>query len=778
MRDFWRLRGQVFAIALVVASGVALLVMALSSVTSLSETTQAYYDRYAFAEVFAGAKRAPERVADQIASLPGVRAVETRVTALTTIDVAGMDEPVMAQLMSVPENGGPVLNRFALQSGRSVQPGTDDEAVLLEPFAEAHGLLPGDVIHVLMNGTRRPVRVVGIALSPEFVYAIAPGGLMPDDKRFGVLWMAREGLAAAYDMKGAFNDVSLALLRGTDPEEVITGLDALLKRHGGTGAIARKDHISNWFLMNELDQQRTMSTILPTVFLSVSAFLTNMVLARLIAMERREISLLKAFGYTNAQVGWHYAKLAIAMTLLGVLLGWVGGTALGRLNTELYSTLYRFPFLFFRPSGLEFAISAVTALGAGLIGALLAVRGALTLAPAEAMRPPSPDSFRSGGLPPALTRLLDSPTRIILRHILRAPGRAAVTVLGVAMSLAVLITAMQWSPSIYHLVNSHFRDSQRQDVMIGFADPKGMTAEYALSNLPGVMDVEPMRFVAADITAGRVTHRGSLTGMPEDAHLQVVHDTRGWHVPVPQSGVVLGTLLADKLGVGPGDMLSVEVLERDHPVFDVRVSGVHETWIGTPAYISLSELNRHLGDPPSFAYASLLVDPARQADLLGALRDLPGLAAVMVKQTAIDEMFETIGESILIFTGFFILFSATLAYGVVYNAARIALSERGRELATLRVLGFSRLEVSYILIGETALLVLAALPLGCILGTGLVWLIVQTFETELFRLPFYLPPTVYGSAILIILAASTVSAALVRRRLDRLDLISVLKTRE
>lgn len=778
LRDLWRLRGQVLAVALVVASGVALLVMSLSTLTSLKETTEAYYDRYAFADVFATLKRAPDRVTPAIANIPGVQSVETRVTAFSTVGVPGVDEPVMAILLSLPDGREPTLNRFALVAGRTVAPGRADEVVLHAPFATAHGLVPGDTIDVLLNGSRRPVRVVGIALTPEFVYAIAPGGMMPDDRRFGVIWMGRSALAAAYDMTGGFNDISLTLMRGQDPEPVIDALDTILAPHGGHGAYARETQVSNWFLMNEFDQIRSISTILPTIFLAVSAFLTNAVLARLIAVERREISLMKAFGYTNLQVGWHYSALALAMAGVGVLLGWMAGTALGRYNTELYSTFFHFPFLFFRPSGLEYAISAGVALSAGLGGAILAVRNAVRLAPAQAMRPPTPESFRSTGIAEGAVRALDAPSRIIVRHVLRSPGRSLVTVTGVALAVAVLVTAMQWADSITVLVQSQFRETQRQDVTLGFATTRGAGAEHALSALPGVLAVEPFRVVSADLSHGARIHRGGLTGLPPEARQQVIRDVDGWQVPVPASGVVVGSLLAEKLDVRAGDNIRVEVLARDHPQFDVTVAGIHETYIGMPAYISLPVLNRLMGDPPSFELASLLIDEGEQDALLSSLRDLPGLSAVMIKQTAIDQMYQTLGETILIFSGFFVLFAGLLAYGVVYNAARVALSERGRELATLRVLGFSRWEVSYILIGETALLVLLALPLGCALGAGLVWVIVQSFETELFRLPFVILPPAYGKAVLVIFVASLLSALIVRRRLDRLDLIRVLKTRE
>lgn len=777
-RDLWALRGQVFAVALVVASGVALLVMSLSTLTSLRTTTDAYYQRYTFAEVFADVRRAPERVAERIAAIPGVQSVETRVTALTTVEIAGTRDPVMAQLLSLPEGRAPLQNRLALRAGRLVQAGRDNEAVLLEPFAEANGLRIGDTINVLLNGARRPVRVVGVALSPEFVYAIAPGGLMPDDARFGVIWMGRDALAAAYDMQGAFNSLSLTLLRGRAPAPVIAELDTILERHGGTGAVARADQISNWFVQNELAQIRTMATILPTIFLVVSAFLTNAVLARLIAIERREISLMKAFGYSDLTVGWHYAKLALAMTAMGVMLGWGIGALLGRWNTELYSAFFRFPFLFYRPGGGEFMISAGVAMGAGLFGTLWAVRGVLRLTPAEAMRPPVPEQFRDMVLPERVTRVLDAPTRIILRHMLRTPWRSGASVIGVALAVALLVTAMQWNDAITLLVRGHFQQSQHQDAMIGFLEPKGPAALHALDRLPGVLAVEPMRIVSADLSHGRVTHRGGLTGLPQGARLQVVYDVRGWSLPVPRGGVVLGTLLAEKLGVRPGDMIQIEVLERDHPRFTLSVAAVHETWIAMPAYVSLNTLNRALGDARVFEYAMLRIDPAAEPALFDAVNDLPGVASFTVKKHAIERMFETLGETILIFSGFFIAFAGALAYGVVYNAARVALSERGRELATLRVLGFTRAEVSYILLGETALLVLIALPIGCVAGYALVALIVQAFETELYRLPFVILPAAYGKALAVILLASLLSAAVVRRRLDRLDLISVLKTRE
>ena len=779
LRDLWRLRGQVLAIAMVVASGVAVLVMSLATLSSLQETAFTYYERYRFADIFASVTRAPEQLAARIADIPGVQHAETRISKLATLDMAGFEEPVIGQLVSIPEHGESVLNRLALLAGRRVQPDHPDEVVLSEPFAEAHGLTPGSRLHAIINGKRRALHVVGIALSPEYVYAIGPGALMPDNQRFGVLWMGRKALAAAYDLDGAFNDIALSLLHGTQPASVIQPLDQLLARYGGSGAIARADQLSNWFLMNEIDQLGTMARILPTIFLVVAAFLTNMVLARIIATERSEIGLMKAFGYRSTEIGWHYARMVIAITGVGIVLGWLIGAWFGKVSTELYAEFYRFPLLIFAPKPSSFAAGAVVSLGAALAGTLGSMRRAASLPPAEAMRPPSPPLYRRTRLSTSrIAAWLDQPTRIILRQIVRWPGRALLTSAGIGLSVGVLVMALQWIDSINHIVQVYFYDTQRQDMMVGLVEPQSSTAAYEFAHLPGVLAVEPMRIVSAYLRHGNRSHRGALTGVPPDAQLQRVYDASGHVVPLPPGGVVLGTKLAEKLGVSVGDTLQVDVLEGRRPQLQVPVTGVFETYIGVPAFIDIDTLNRLLKERPSLEYANLLVDETARPALYARLKALPEISAVMLREAAISTFHETLAETLLIYISFLAMFACALGFGVVYNSTRIALSERGRELATLRVLGFSRTEISYILLGEVALLIFVGLPLGCLAGQGLAWLMTSAFETELYRVPLVVELSTYGTAVLVALLATAASAALVRRRLDRLDLIAVLKTRE
>ncbi|HEX5066318.1 MAG TPA: ABC transporter permease [Myxococcota bacterium] len=778
LRDLWRLRGQVFAIALVIASGVAVLVMSLGTIEALRLTADAFYERSNFADVFASLKRAPEGLVGRIAEIPGVQSVETRIARYALLDLEDFDEPVIGRIVSIPETKEPVLNRLMLRSGRMVAPGRPDEVVLWDSFAEVHGLMPGSTLRALINGKLRTLQVVGTALSAEYVYAMPPGSLMPDEKRFGVLWMGRDALAHAYDLDGAFDDVSLSLLRGTSPEDVVAELDLLLAPYGGIGAYARKDQLSNWFLMSEIQQLANMVTVLPTIFLAVAAFLTSMVLNRLIAIERSEIGLLKAFGYSNAAVGWHYAQLVIAISSLGVALGVGLGAWFGRGMTAMYAELYRFPFMIFRPSAAVYAIAAAVSIGSALLGTARAVLRAVRLPPAEAMRPPQPTLFASEGIGARIERIFDQPTRMIFRQITRFPTRSGGSVFGIAMAVGLLVTALGWPDSIDRMLEGYFFEGQRQDVTVGFAEVKSSEVTESLSRLPGVFSTEGVRSVAARLRVGPRSRREAIQGIPEHAHLTPVFDSETGVVELPPEGLVISTKLAEMLAVKPGGTITVEVLEGRRPVFEAPVAAVFETQIGSPAYMRSDALHRLLRERPVASAVNLRVDREQEPALFAALKGMPAVTGVSLRRSMVEKFNETMAETMLIFTGVFALFSATLAFGVAYNSTRVSLSERARELATLRVLGQTRAEISYILLGEVALLAFMGLPIGCAVGATLAWFMSSSFETDLYRMPLVLEHATFGWAVAIAVISVAISAAIVRQRLDRLDLIAVLKTRE
>ncbi len=778
-RDLVHLRGQMLAISLVVACGVAVFVTTRTAYDSLLISQQTYYANYRFADVFASLKRAPDLLAARIAAIPGVGVVRTRIVFDVTLDVPGLDEPATGRLVSIPEHRVSMLNDVYLRRGRYVDPGRRDEVLASEAFTEANHLDVGDSIGAILNGRWQRLRIVGIALSPEYVYEIRGSDIFPDNKRFGVLWMSREAMGPAFDMDGAFNDVVLSLSPGGSEAEVLSRLDHLLDRYGGLGAFGREDQISNRFITDEIAQNRVFGAILPTIFLAVAAFLLNIVLSRLVSTQRDQIAVLKAFGYDSFTVGMHYVEFALVAVLLGAILGTGLGLWLGGVINRMYVQFYRFPVLRYEAGPQVVGLSVFIAGAAALLGAWGAVRRALALPPAEAMRPEAPLRFHAGALERSgLQRWLPSAARMILRNITRRPGRAALSVLGIGFAVAILILGRYFVDAIQHIANVQFRLVQRDDVTVVFHDPLPARARYEIERLPGVMESEPFRAVPVRLRFEHRTHRVALMGLEPGARLHRLIGRNLQPYEVPPEGMLLTTKLADILGVRRGDLVTVEVLEGERPIRRVAVVGTVDELVGLSAYMDLGALNRLMREGGTVSGAFLTVDSRASPTLYADLKRMPAVGGVSLREVALASFEKTLAQSMGIFTLVLVVFACVIAVAMVYNAARIALSERGRELASLRVLGFTRGEVAVMLLGEQGILTLLAIPLGYFIGYRMCAIMASAYQWELFRLPLFVSSQSYGFAFLVVILAAICSGYIVRRRLDRLDLVEVLKTRE
>jgi putative ABC transport system permease protein len=779
LRDLAAMKGQAFAIAMVVAAGVSMYVMYLSNFASLQGTRAAYYGQHHFADVFASVKRAPQRVENEIARLPHVSAIETRVVANVTLDLEQLEEPASGRLISIPAERRPRVNDLYLRRGRWIEPGRRDEVLVSEGFAVAHGLNPGDRVPAVINGRLRRLVIVGIALSPEYVYSIRPGELVPDDKRFGIFWMDRQALGAAFDMEGGFNDVILKLAPGTPPDDTIAQLDRILEPYGGLGAIPRALQLSHWTIENELAQLQSFGFMLPLVFLLVAAFILNVALTRALALQRPQIAALKALGYTNTAIGWHYLKWALIIGALGVVIGIGAGAWLGRVIIALYNKFFRFPELHFMvPASVVVGATLLTLLAAGA-GAFSAVRRAVRVPPAEAMRPEAPARYRRSLFEtPWIARRLGASGRMVLRNVTRHPLRAAASVLGIGFAVAILMIGFVFSDAIDRLIETQFWIAERQDVTIGFVEPHSRAALLALARLPGVIAVEPQRSVAVRVRSGHRERYVSLTGVPSNPRLKRIVDRDGRTMEMPVAGVVLSKMLGDILGVTPGDSVRLEVLEGARPIRDVSVAGFVDDTMGLAMYLNLDAVHQMMREGDVASGALLLVDTTREATLSKALKSLPAVAGAGFKRAVLQSFRDTMASNMNLSIAINLIFAGVIAFGVVYNAARVSLSERSRELASLRVLGFTRAEISLILLGELALLTLASLPVGAVLGYILAGFIVGTIQSEVYRFPLFVSRQAVAWSFLGIIAAAAISALLVRRRLDTLDLVAVLKARE
>lgn len=779
LREMTRLWAQVLAIALVMAAGVATLIIGVGTYQSLDQTRQVYYRANRFADVFATVTQAPRAVLQSVAEIDGVLSVDGRIAKVAVADIEGVTEPASVLLVSLSKDGGQALNRLHLRSGRLPEPGGVIEAVVSEVFAEANDFRIGFQFKVVMNGALRQIRIVGIGLSPEYVYAVAPGEIMPNEGRFGVVWVPEAVLAAAYDLDGAFNAVSLRVLPGASEMDVIANLDRVLAPFGGQGAYGRPQQTSHAYLDSELMQLRSMSSVLPPVFLLVAAFLVNMTLTRLIALEREQIGLLKAIGYSAWSIGWHYIEFVLVIAVFGVAIGITFGTWAGGGLTNLYARFYSFPILIFSRDPMLYLLAGGITVASAVLGAIRAVRKAAQLAPAVAMQPPAPPAYRSV-LPGWFSSVIQVRKTWIMvsRHLLHWPWRTAGGVLGLSLSVAVLVGSIWSIGGVEHMIDYTFNKTERQDATIGFAGTKPASAAATVARLPGVLAVEPFRALAVEIGRGHVTRRVAIVGRPADGALTRLLDSSLAPVKIPESGLVMTRALADILRVGRGDVVDIRLLEGRRHNRLVHVSAIVEGYLGLGVFMELGAVQALALEGKRISGVNITVDTLMQDDLFAALKQTPSLGQISMQTIALKQFRATMAQNLFVMIGVLIGLAGVIAFGVVYNFSRISLSEQGREMASLRVLGFTRTEVSVLLLAEIAMLTLLAQPLGWALGILIALGMVEGFSSEIFSMPFVVGPEVFAYSSLVVMTAALLSGLLVRRRVDRLDLIAVLKTRE
>jgi len=778
-RELRRLGLQAIALMLVMAAGAAVLIIGGGASRSLERTADAYYERHRFGDVFASLTRAPLHLAPRIAAIDGVSAFELRVRSAALLDIVGMMEPATALLISLPARGQPSVNQLYVREGRLPDAGHANEVAINERFARAHDFLPGDHLTVTVDGQRRNLLITGVVLSPEFVYAIGPGDMMPNPERFGVLFMPRPILGAMLDMQGAFNDVSLTTRRGADERAIIKSLDDIIAPYGSTGAYVRKEQLSAAFVDGELTQLAALASVIPPVFLFVSAFLVNMILSRLIALDREQIGLLKAIGYGNVTIGLHYAKLVSLIGIAGALVGVLLGTWAGQALTRLFVEFYAFPYLLFDYDLTLYLIAFAVTVGAALAGSASAIWRSVKLAPAAAMQPPTPPRYRAIGMQrrkidPRLSRL----ELMALRHLVRWPLRSALTTLGTGFAVALLVVALFTYDSIDVMIDTLFAQANRQDATLAFARDLATSAAGDIDDWPGVVRAEPFRATAVELHHGTRSRRLTLIGLPPDTTLVRPLDQDFRPLTLPPAGLAISEEVATILDARIGTTLDVVLLTENRRRRQLPVTAIVRDYTGLPVYTRLDLLDALLHGGPRVSGVHLDLDETALPVIYGRVKETPDIPSVALLRMTLVSFRETIETNILYTMAVYVALAIIISFGVVYNAARIQLSERARELAGLRIFGFTRSEVSRVLILELGVVVVIAQPLGWLLGHLLARLVTAGFSSDLYRLPFVIDLSTYAMATLVVGFAAAVSLALVRRRIDHLDLVRVLKTRE
>jgi putative ABC transport system permease protein len=783
LRDLRLMWSQALTIALVVGSAVAGFITSFSAYDALEWSRDIYYAESRFADVFTRVKRAPRSLESKLQSLPGVATLQITLEHDVQIDISGVPDPMIGRLIGLHTRGNGVveqrLNRVSARSGRMIEPHRSGhlEALVSEGFAIGRNLKLGDRVYALINGKRESLVIVGIANSPEYVFAGLGGS--PDLRGFGVFWIDHDALAAAYNERAAFNRVAVRMAPQSSQGQLIDALNRTLETYGGIDAHGRDRQMSNLMLNSEIREQRILGTVLPSIFLAVAGFLLNVVLSRQISTQREQIAALKALGYDNLVIGSHYLKLVMIIAFLGLLLGIAVGAWAGHWFSGIYANYFRFPELHYRVKPSLLVVSAGVTIFAAALGTLHAIAATVRLAPAEAMHPPTPGKYRRSFVErTGLKRWLSTAMRMIFRTMQRRFLRTIVTTFGIAISMAIVVVGAFWSDSIDYLFETQFGLVLRGDVVASLVEETSGSVLREFERLPGVTAVEGTRDIGVRFVNHNHEHRGSIQGFDAEQALRQIVDVSHRVFAPATDGLIITDRLARKLEVRVGERLRVELLEGTRDVLSIPVVGEVKEMMGMNAYIERRALNRLLKEGDVVSQVTLSVDRTRETELLLAMKALPRVVGTMSKSVMTRNMREVTARNMLIFSAILTTFACVIAIGVVYNNARIALAERAWELASLRVLGFTRAEVSGFLLGELAIEIIFAIPLGVGLGYGLALTIVNMIQSDEFYFPLVISSHTYFYAALSVVAAGAVSALIVRRRIDNLDLVAVLKTRE
>lgn len=778
-RDLWNLRWQALAIVAVIACGIGTFIMSASTVSSLEATRSHYYSTYRFANIFCDLKRAPEAFAQQLQDLPGVDTFETRIIAPVRLRFTDTESMAQALAISLPDGSNSRLNQLYLRSGRLPARNSSNEVAVSEAFAAAHRMQLGDSLSAIIYGQTYSLTIVGIVLSPEFIYEISPSGLLPDSKSFGILWLPRRDLEGSTKLEGAFNSIALTVGSEANESAIIESIDNLLARYGSLGAIQRKDQRSHRFVSSEMDELKSMGIVAPSIFLCVAAFLMNMVLSRLISTQREQIAALKAFGFTPFEIARYYLSMSWLLASVGTLAGVLVGIYLGENLTRLYSRFFHFPDFQFSIPLRVLAFAFFISFLAATVGVWTSIRAIMTLPPAEAMRPEPPTRYRKTWLDQLWQWIPTTPSsRMVIRHVTRHPRRAILSTLGISLAVAVLILGSFMQDSVFGLFDTMFTLSKKYDSQITFIEATEDAALFEVKNFDGVLDAEPFRTIPVRAKAEHRKRLVSIIGLSEPSRLLCLVDLNGKTSALPIEGALISRKLADVLKLKVGDHLNIEVLEERREKFSLLVSKLIDDAAGESIYMRKEALHRYLREAPQSNGIYIKLDPDKSAYLHSELQRRPDISQVVDTENLRASFLTTIAENVQRMRTTNLIFSLIIAVGVIYSTARISLAERSREFATLRVLGFSQREIGTILWSELLLLTTLAIPLGWLLGYGLSYATVNAFDRELFRMPLVVHTHTYAYAAIVVLIAMQVASWIVQQLLNSMKLVEVLKTRE
>lgn len=776
-RDLNDLKGQVFTLAILVVCGVAVLVSSWSSYQSLELSQKDYYQRFNFADIFIDFQRAPKEVLEQVQKIPGVEQAEGRIIDDALLEIPGQLEPGLGRFISWNKNQQ--LNQIYLIEGRWPEHGAEVEVLVHQSFAKAHNYHVGDRLSASFKGKKTTVQISGIGLSPEYIYALSPVSIFPDDQHFGIFWVLSEELEQLAQMQGSINNIVTSISADSSIGAIKMSLDLLLDQYGTLGAYDRSKQMSNLFIQDEIREQKSMAAVIPTIFVLVGAFILNIVMSRLISLHRSQICILKAMGYSSFQLSLYYLKLITFILVLGIVPGLLLAEGIGRYYTFLYGRYFHFPHMEFKITMESFLMGFGSGLLPGWIASLRSLLQVYKMAPAEGMRPPSPPNYRMNlAEKRGLIKLNNIFNRMIYRDLFFRPWRLTAAVIGISGAVAIIVTGNFWVDIVNFMIKRQFYEMNREDLEVQLLYPRSYDILNEVRMLPGVIYVEGARSVPVRMRFKSEAHETRILSFNKQSQLRTIIGESGKSIPLPENGVLLSSIFKNKYELQLGQSLEFEILRGQKHVFTLPISGFVDDLMGSSAYIGVDLMNKLIKEESSFDVLFMKVDSSKIDSLYAKLKSSLHVGSVTVKTLLLNSFKKTVAEMISVFTSILMVFSVAISGAIIFNISRITFSEKNWELASLRILGFGIGTVFNLLFVYIGVQVLMALLPGVFLGYFLSFASIHFLHTDTLVFPLVIEPKTYGVSIVAVILTYLISGLFVYGKVKKINMSEALKARD
>nr|WP_312289472.1 FtsX-like permease family protein [Clostridium chromiireducens] len=779
LRDLKKSKGQFISILIIVILGVAFYTSLNSVFKNLSNSSTQYYEEYRLADIWVDLYKAPASAKDKIESLPYVKMSTERIINDASISLS--EENATLRFITLPDAKREIVNDIVIKSGRYFSEEDNNQCILDEDFLKANNLNLGEYIYPVINGNKVKLKIVGSAKSPEFVYTLKDSSeIMVDNKKFGIIYIKQSFGEAIFDSKGFINNISINLSNGTSIETAKDDIRKILKNYGVKSVMDRDEQISSKMISEEIKQLKSTGGSFPIVFFLVSSIIIYIMMGRMVENQRVQIGVLKALGFTNVQVLTYYMSFSMIIAVIGSLIGSVVGTYMGVGLTKMYNQYFSLPLSEIRIYG-EFVIPAfVLTLAFSLFAGYNSCKVIFKIMPSEAMREKSPEVGKKILFEKIefIWSNISNLGKIILRNLFRYKRRALLTSLGIIFSSALLLVALSMSDSMNFMIEEQYGNIQNYDIKVKF--PKIMSVEElsSIKNIEHVTELEPVLETGVEISNGWRSKDVGFTALIEEPQIYRVEDTSGNKINLPNNGILISEKLANVLGVKVNDKVNIKFFFPGKEKREAVVKGIIVQYIGLSAYTSMDGLNNMLGEGMIASSAVLKLDNSKfENEVENKLKDMPGITSVESKSDSLNALLKNMG-AMKSSVGAMIVLAAILLIAVLYNIATINIFERQRELATLKVLGFTNNEIKKLIFNENYIIstfgIIIGLPFGKWLGSAMM----ANSSTDSYSIPYVVEFRSYIITVILTLIFTLVTNLMLMRKIKSIDMLEVLKNKE